>query len=267
MKIYISKTLKVATVVLAVVLVLVSCDKNDDDYNGGNPQPLPQATVIKGAGDSATVLNFINQFRLLLGDPVNLTTGVAIGRREVNWDGVPANLSNNNLFPLDFFNDLAGPEGRKRGLQYVPGSVLRVDTSKFVDIEPTYGTQFVPFSGRRIIISPNSTVTEIEFKVAGTNTPAFVRGFGVVFTDVDVANTTSIELFNGTKSLGVFKANAGGVYSFIGAGFADQKVTRVKITSGNAVLANGVKDISTPGGNKDVVAMDDFFYDEPKILE
>ena len=258
---------------IAMTVMLISCDKNDGYTPPGNQNPPPpQSVVIKGAGDSATVVNFINQFRLLLGDPLNTTPNQTVGRREVNWDGVSPNLTNNNDFPLDFFNntDAAGPNGRKRGLVYLGNNAIRVDSTLFSQIEPSYATQFQTFSGKRILVTAVSTVSEVGFKVPGTNNDAFVKGFGLVFTDVDDANSTSVEYFNGNKSLGVFKAPvraAGSSYSFLGVGFPDEKITHVKITCGNAVLAAGVKDVSTAGGTKDVVAMDDFFYDEPKILQ
>ena len=79
------------------------------------PNPQPKSIVVKGSGD---ISGQLAEFRAILGEPVNGTPNQTTGRREVNWDGVPANLTNNNNFPFDFFNvtDPAGPNGRKRGL-------------------------------------------------------------------------------------------------------------------------------------------------------
>jgi hypothetical protein len=92
-----------------------------------------------------------------------------------------------------------------------------------------------------------------------------VRGFGVIFSDVDNDNSTYVQFYNGTKSLGVFKVPAhpaSANFSFLGVKFKDAKITRLEITSGSGVLSAGVKDVSD-GGSKDLVVMDDFLYDEP----
>ncbi|HEX6180018.1 MAG TPA: hypothetical protein VFZ47_02165 [Chitinophagaceae bacterium] len=251
------------TVILAGFMV--ACDKDDDDTPA--PPPAPQANVVSGAGDLTAVLT---QFRGILGDPLNTTPGQTIGRREVNWDGVPANFTNSDNFPFDFFNitDPAGANGRKRGFVYPNnGTLFRVDSTDFAGIDATYADQFDAFSGKRTFVTRGTNITEIFFKVPGTNTDAFVKGFGVVFTDVDDANSTKIEYFNGTKSLGVFKAPAratGSSFSFLGVFFPGEKVTKVKITAGNGVLAAGVKDISN-NGTYDLVVMDDLLYNEPLI--
>ena len=89
-----------------------------------------------------------------------------------------------------------------------------------------------------------------------------------MFSDVDQDNYTTIQFYDGNKSLGVFKApkrsDANG-HSFLGVQFPNDKITRIKITAGNGTLGVGVKDISN-GGNKDLVVFDDFFYSEPKAL-
>lgn len=260
---------KFATIFLLSSVAFVSCDKDDDDdYDDDKNPPTPEvkSTIVSGSGDLTSQLA---QFRTLLGDPLNGTTGQTAGRREINWDGVPPANTNNNTFPFDFFNstDPAVGAGRKRGLVYLnTNASFRVDTTGFSDIEPTYGAEFKAFSPKRLFATIGTNVTHIGFRIAGTNTEAFVKGFGLIFSDVDQANSTTLEFFAGNKSLGTFKApvrsDANG-HSFLGVFFPEEKVTRVKVTAGNGILAAGQKDISA-GGGKDMVVMDDFFYDEPK---
>ena len=246
---------------------LIGCDK-EDHYEGKNPPPAPapKSVVVKGSGDISAKLT---EFRALLGDPVNTTPNQTSGRREVNWDGVPANLTNNNNFPFDFFNatDPAVANGRKRGLVMNNATSFRVDTTGFSEIDPSYSTQFKAFSPKRAFVDATNNVSTAFFKVPGTNTDAFIKGFGVIFSDVDDANSTTLEFFSGNKSLGIFKApvrtDENG-FSFLGVHFPEEKVTRVKITSGNGILGPGVKDVSS-AGTKDLVVMDDFFYNEPIV--
>lgn len=256
--------------VAASAVLIVGCDK-EDSYDPGPSQPAIQSTVVKIAGDSTTVAAKLEEFRNVLGGSLNQAPGQTGGRREVNWDGVPAGFTNNNNFPLDFFNstDPAVGNGRKRGLQYATnGTLIRLDSSDFFDIDPSYANQFDPFSRRKLITPVGTNVTEIVFKVPGTATDASVKGFGAVFSDVDDANATCIEFFNGNKSLGVFKAPAAAgsaKFSFLGVHFTDEKITRLKITTGNAALATGIQDV-TDGGSKDLVVIDDFIYSEPVAL-
>ncbi|MRG48357.1 hypothetical protein GFS24_24790 [Chitinophaga sp. SYP-B3965] len=257
-------------VVFLLGLVQVSCEKDNDDHYEAPPKV--KMNVFQSAGDSATIVTQINNFRTQIGDPVNNVPGVTVGRREVNWDGVPPNFTNNDQFPADFFNltDPAGANGRKRGLVYTAASLpLRLDSTSFSQLDVSYADEFIPFSQKKLLISTSSNVSEVEFKVAGTNTNAFVKGFGIIFSDVDDANSTSLEFFNGNTSLGVVKApvkKPGAAFSFLGVFFPESQVTRIRITAGNAKLAAGVKDLSD-GGTKDLVAYDDFFYSEPLALQ
>lgn len=255
-----------ATVLTLASMLIFSCSKDDNNYDDPQ-QPGIASVVVSGSGDSATVAGKLTEFRIILGDPLNSTPNQTGGRREVNWDGVPASFTNNNTFPVDFFNntDVAGPNGRKRGLQYSNTTLLRIDSSDFSELDASYANQFEFFSRKKLLTAVGTNIIDVFFKVPGTVTDASVKGFGVVFSDVDNANSTFVEFFNGTKSLGVFKAPAAAgsaKFSFLGVSFPGERITRLKITAGNAALANGVKDI-TDGGSKDLVAVDDFLYSEP----
>jgi hypothetical protein len=255
------KHLKLLTVLLSAT-VWISCDKDDDDHYP--PHNEVKATVVKGSGDLTAT---IDEFKNLVGNVENVAPDQTGGHRRITWDGVPPAFTNQNNFPLDFFNitDPAGPNARKKGLVYAnTGAIFRVDSSSYSQIEATYANNFKPFSGKRLVTAINTNVSELVFKVAATNTDATISGFGIVFSDVDNADYTTVEFYNGNKSLGTFKApvrsDANG-HSFLGVFFPEEKITRVKIVSGNGIL-NGQKDV-TDGGQKDLVVFDDFFYSEP----
>jgi hypothetical protein len=264
------QSFKFAAIILSAAVLFTACKKNSNDYNPPAP-PVVNAQVFSVAADSVGIVSKLNEFRNTLGATLNSAPGATGGRREVNWDGVPANLTNINGFPSDFFgsSDPTLANGRKRGLLMTnTGTSFRVDSTDFSEVDASYADQFNRFSPKRLFVYMGNNVTECTFKVPGTTTDAFVKGFGVIFNDVDDANSTSLEFFNGSKSLGVYKAqaSASGQFSLLGVYFPDEKVTKVKITSGNGLLANGTKDI-TSGGTKDLVVMDDFLYDEPKSIQ
>lgn len=234
-------------------------------------------TIRSGAGSNAAAIQaVVDQYRADLGglNPNNPGTFVT-GRREINWDAVPDNFSSPNLLPADFFNGPNPP--RSRGVVFsTPGSGFLVSADSdnpsaaapnFADIDASYAAQFGVFSPQRLFIADRSNVTDVSFFVAGTNIPATSRGFGAVFSDVDVAGSTKIEFFGaGDVSLGSHDVPAAGAgsasFSFLGVFFEDAVVTRVRITSGSAALAPGVLDVSD-GGASDLVVMDDFIYGEP----
>src|SRR5262245_4220247 len=210
-----------AGVMVAVIAALASCSKNNDYNNHGGEAPPPtiNKVVISGAGDSTAVAAKLDEFRTLAGNPLNGAPGATTGRREVNWDGVPANFTNNNTYPFDFFGSFDATVGnaRKRGLIMNTTGSFRLDSTDFSEVDPSYGDQFTAFSKKKLFASIGSNVTEVTFKVAGTNTDAFVKSFGVIFSDVDVINLTTVEYFNGNTSLGIFKAQPSAQgFSFVG---------------------------------------------------
>jgi hypothetical protein len=242
--------------------------KESQFETAGKSGSKEEAIVVKTHGDISAALD---QFRDLLGGgQPNTVPGAVGGRREVNWDAVPANLTNNNSFPGDFFgsSDPAAANGRKRGLvMTTPGSGFSISDNNFLNVNPTYGDQFKTFSPFKTFIAVGSTITDNFFKIPGTNTDASVQGFGVIFSDVNNESSTSMEFYEGERLLGTFKVpnngnNAPGAFSFLGVYFPNAKVTHVRIHSGSAPLSPTQNDISD-GDGEDLVIMDDFIYSEP----
>src|SRR5262245_47830233 len=247
-----------ALVLLAAASVF-GCSKD----NSSPTQPPPagtQPTVISATGDIAAK---VAEFRTLLGDPSNTGPGpLTTGRREVNWDGAAARPFNNqNGFPNDFFNTTV-----KAGLVY-DGGTFRNDSLNFTEINPTYANNFKPFSPKVMFSAVFGHEIDALFQVPGATTPAQVTGFGVVFSDVDIAQSSSIELMdkNG-RSLGKFfapaRSDANGL-SFLGVKFDAAVVASVRIICGNGNL--GANDVSD-GGTVDIVVVDNFIYGEPAAI-
>ena len=222
--------------------------------------------VQSGSGaTNADLLPVVELFRTQLGGALNpnVPGSFADGRREINWDGVPAAVSAPNQLPADFFN-----VNSPRGVVFsTPGSGFQVSANagegpvEFENLNPGYPDRFTTFSPQKLFTALASNTMDVRFFVPGSTTPASVRGFGAVFTDVDVANTTSLAFFGaGDELLGTFFAPAlDNGLSFVGVSFTSDVVTRVRITTGTAALG---PDEALPG--TDVVALDDFIYGEPQ---
>lgn len=233
-----------------------------DMFSSGGDMCASTPAVISSSG--AIEAN-VDSFRALLGGPNNNATPgeQPAGRREINWDAVPASLTNVANFPNNFFNT-----NSPRGLVYDRTSRgLEVSDRSFIDVNPDYAGEFLPFSAPKLFSPMGRNESNVRFFVAGSDTKAAVSGFGVVFVDVDRAGSATIELLGvqGLK-LGTFSApvrsDRRGV-SFIGVVFRNPVISSVRIISGDGRLAAGELDISH-GGQHDLVVMDNFIYGEPK---
>jgi hypothetical protein len=222
--------------------------------------------IFSAAGaNAAGIQTTVDAYRASLGalNP-NVAGSLGGGRREINWDGVPDLLSAPNNLPANFFNS-----NSPRGVVFAtPGTGFQVSANaaagpiEFGNLNPTYPDLFSTFSPQRLFTALGSNVVDVDFFVPGSTTRAGVSGFGAVFTDVDLANVTSLAFFGlGNEFLGTFFATefAGNAsLSFLGVQFnAGERIGRVRVTSGNAALG------PNEGGGIDLVVMDDFIFAEP----
>ncbi len=229
-------------------------------FNPVAASAAPQVFEASGVTPN-DILNTVTAFRNFLGDNNGVGGTFDTGRREINWDGVPDAFSAPNLLPANFFNSNS-PRGALfftlgTGFQVSANSVNPTNTPvRFGNIHPVYPALFSTFSPQRLFSALDSNITETLFFIPGTTQSATSKGFGAVFTDVNVGNSTKIEYFDVNGNL-LFSRNvlpgptSRGSLSFLGVGFDTANVFLVRITSGNRIL-------KTP--NRDVVVMDDFIY-------
>ena len=232
---------------------------------GGYTAPTtsaPQATVVTASGDIAAR---VQEFRASLGLSNGGSGGwKGGGRREITWDGAAANpFDNRNDFPADFFNTTV----RAGAVFTTSGTGFRNDSTRFAEVNATYATEFNFLSPTKLFSPMGDNVFDQEFRVAGQPTPAIVHAFGIVFSDVDVANRTTIELFaRDGSSLGTVAApvrsDAAGL-SFVGVSYEEDIIARVRITLGTGALGVSTTDVSA-GGSADLVVVDDVIYGEPR---
>lgn len=250
------------------------------------------AGVFTAAGpDAASILSTVNSFRDALGanNGLGACAGAClpgVGRREVNWDAVPDGFSDPNAFPGNFFNQASGaPAGRVRGIQFNTVGGFRVSadadsdgdgspgpaTPLFGDLHGDNPNQFAAFSAERIFGIVHSNEMDVTFSQPGTpGTPALVRGFGAVFTDVEIPGITRMDFYgaDGTTLLASLAppvhplGTAPDTYksfSFAGYVFDAPVVGRVHLVVGDLDLLRN----PFPSPGMDAVAMDDFIYGEP----
>lgn len=238
---------------------------------------LAAPVVRAGSGANAAALQpLIDNFRADLGANNGVGGSFPGGRREINWDGVPDNFAEPNSFPPDFFN-----RNSPRGVVFSTvledsGSALNqfaVSSSqasnvpvRFGNVNGTYPAQFTTFSAQRLFTARGAHAMMVKFYRPGTTTEATTRGFGVVFTDVDLASGGGRSIVYAYAPDGhLLTAAAAPVFngglSFVGITFSgDERIGHVIITSGTHALGPTTDD----SGGIDVVALDDFIYGEPQ---
>ena len=223
-------------------------------------------TFESAGGNPAAITSTRDAFRTAVGGGAAPGLNGSFGgvRREINWDGVTDPHSDPNPLPANFFN-VNSPRGI---VLSTPGTGFLVSANA---VNPTntpvlfgFSNEFQTFTAQKLFTAVNSTVTDVSFFVPGTTNAATTSAFGVIFTDVELADSTRIDFFD-VDNVPIFRlfalvaGNKG--LSFVGAvATAGERISKVRITSGtNTIVSNGV--LGNP--TDDVVVMDDFIYAEP----
>jgi hypothetical protein len=235
-------------------------------HTGAQAAPV----VFEAAGATAAdIQDAVDDFRDFLG-PLNPNAvgSFPSGRREINWDGVPDAFAAPNALPPGFFN-ANSPRG---AVFFTPGTGFQVSADSanptntpilFGNLQASFPQRFRAFSPERLFSAVGSNVVETLFFVPGSVEAATVTGFGVVFTDVNRADSTKIEFVNARGSVFFTRdvlpgGTQPGSFSFLGVAFdGGERAYMVRITSGNRAAR-------APAG--DVAMMDDFIYAEPQPL-
>ena len=126
------------------------------------------------------------------------------------------------------------------------------------------GVDEIESASDSVWISGNRESAKSCIFVPGTAVAGVTSGFGVIFSEVDNAGTTAIQVFDNLgNSLGAFAASplASG-FSFLGVFYDDgtTPIGRARITTGNSPLGALLTDAPP---TRDVVVMDDFIFGNP----
>ena len=218
---------------------------------------------------AADILGTVTGFQTAIGNPNNGNNPGPLlsGRREINWDG-GGGCDHPRGDALHRLPEHPGRNITTPGTGFAQATPAGIANDLVAFTNPNYATSFAAFSPLRLFTPIGSNITDVTFFIPGTNgaIPTLTRSFGAVFSDVDLANTTSIQYFNQSGvSLGTFFAppSAGtATFSFLGVNFTTELIGRVRITTGTTALSATAVD--APG--VDVVVMDDFIYGEPLVV-
>lgn len=209
----------------------------------------------------------------------NFNTAAGANARRITWDGVPVPKTGTNPTEVAISNNITGLNTtRFANVGAFYPETYAVANDGFAAANPTVAGQFPAFSGDKTFAAfgtngSNEFTIEQSFVVpgAGSTAPAFTRGFGVIFQDVEIANLTSIEYFNNSISLGKFfvPVAGNGQFSFLGVLYDNPIVSNVVISVGNkpifsvnggVVTSTGAEDLAN---GIDLVATDDFVFANP----
>jgi hypothetical protein len=241
-------------------------------------------TVFSGTGTNAATA--FEDMKSAIGGINNGTTvgSQGSGFRTINWDAVK--LDGTDIDPdtevIDSGKTVAIEVDRFQANGALFADPYAVSGDGYSSVNPDTAGEFPSFSPNNTFamfdFDPNSfedRFIEQSFTIPGSNSKAGTRGFGAIFTDVELAGSSSIEYFSGTKSLGKFDVtpSASGEPQFLGVLFDEAIVTDVTLTIGSKSLFNfdgnqinsfGAEDLAN---GIDLAVTDDFVFAEPEAID
>lgn len=255
-------------IVLSAALSIVA-------VNASNSLAAPK--IFWGVGPKAE--KAFEAMKKAIGGPDN-TTAVGAqpdGFRTIDWDAVLLDGTDfgGNTFVVIKDKTVGIPVDRflSRGVLFE--AIYAVSGDGFASTNKGVRGQFPFFSPKNTFAMSNDSDIDIEnFTLAGTRTPAKTRGFGAIFVDVEKSKSSSIEFFDGDKSLGKYYVPPApsGQPSFLGVLWPKAVVSRVTLTPGRkpifsvtgSGIVSGPPDISKNSyKGVDLAVTDDFIYAEP----
>jgi hypothetical protein len=232
--------------------------------------------VFTGVG-TEDVTAAIAAFKAAIGgsDNGSATGSQASGYRQITWDDVPDANATPMPLPKGYY-DTISPRGFL--LQFSSG-YSRFDVSAvepnangtpalFGNHGPLFPSLFTTFSPGRIMRAVGEIPFAVDLRVPGSSEVASVSAFGAVFIDVDRENLSSLDFRDvEDRSLGKFfvpAASGAKTVSFLGVIFPPGagRASRVHIQPGYVHIQQPLDE----GGERDLVALDDFIYAEPQRL-
>ncbi len=231
------------------------------------PVTATQASTTVYSGSGANTASVFADFQAAIG-----------GGSRIAWDGVKLDGTdaNPNTRVIDSGKTVEIPVDRFRNVGAIYADPYTVSGDGFNSVSPVTAGQFTAFTKNNIfaMFDPNDgefedRFIEQTFVVPGTNTAALTRGFGAIFTDVELAGTSSIEYFGSQGvSLGKYDVPVGasGETQFLGVLFDQPLIESVRLTLGtHAVFSfdgSVVKSLNLAEG-MDIAATDDFLFATP----
>jgi hypothetical protein len=265
----------------------------DANLSQGNPVTATPSQRFSGTGGTNTSTTAgsanaaLTAFEAAVGGMKNTAPAPQNGGfRTITWDGVKTDGTDAAAGPNStvVIPPLGGgathtvgiPLNRFEGSGVYFGAVYGVSSDNFIDVNPTVTGLFPPFSMPSTFAMFNDNGIDFKFVVPSTTNSTIVsassRGFGAIFINVEQANMTSIQYFNGNNLLDTEFAPVGGKGQpvFVGALFNNPVVTRVLLTLGTDVIFKfdgtnvtaGATDSGTATGTN-LVVTDDWAFAEP----